>query len=275
MATPGRAVRAVLLAVQVFDDVDLDITDDGLLLPNGVRVAWPHVRRAVRGARADRAADRARVSLWLRCVTRLGTLAGSELDDLIRPVGLPRAHVLHPGPEWVREAVLGEALDLGLGALDVDGPEAVTVVPPSVWAAVAINPADQWPRARRRLEEMGVLAANRWALSADRTLRPMGDCDVVTLLGAVSLRSRLAGTDGGMRAVSAPMRRRGWTRLSRLDPAFTPAAAMATDEVERGFLRPVLVTADEVVLAADGGRTDISLRDPVVERWDDAPVLFR
>lgn len=275
MPIPGRTVRAVLLAVQVFDDVDLEITDDGLRLPGGVQVAWLHVRRAVRGAKAGNAGDRARVSLWLRCVTRLGALSEPELDEVVRPVGLPRDHVLHPGPEWVRETVLGEALDLGLGALDIDGPETVTVVPASVWAAIGVNPAQRWPRARRQLEEMGALAADRWELSADRTLRPMGDCDVTTLLGAVSLRSRLAGTDGGMRAVSAPMRRRGWTRLSRLDPAFTPAAAMATDEVERGFLRPVLVTADEVVLAGDGGRTDISLRDPVVERWDAAPMSFR
>lgn len=274
MPTPGRAVRAVLLAVQVFDDVDLDLTDDGLVLPGDVRVGWPHVRTALRGARAERAADRARVSTWLRCVARLGALPVRERDTVLRPVGLPRDHVLHPGPEWVREAVLGGALDLGLGVLGIDGPESVTVVPPSVWPALGADPARRWPRARRLLEEMGALAAARWALSRDGTLRPMGDCDVVTLLGAMSLRCRLAGTDGGMRAVSAPMRRRGWTRLSRLDPAFTPAAAMATDEAERGFLRPLLVTADEVVLAGDGGRTDISLRDPVVERWD-APVLFR
>lgn len=275
MPTPGRAARAVLLAVQVFDDVDLELADDGLVLPGGVHVAWPHVRRAVRGARAESAADRARVSQWLRCADRLGELAAPELDALLRPVGLPRGHVLHPGTAWVQEPVLGETLDLGLGALDVDDPETVTVVPPTVWPAVGVDPALRWPRARRRLEEMGALAARRWALSGDGMLRPMGDCDVVTLLGAVTLRSRLAGTDGGMRAVSAPMRRRGWTRLSRLDPAFTPAAALATDEGERGFLRPVLVTADEVVLAGDGGRTDISLRDPVVERWDDTPVLFR
>ncbi|MGH3744805.1 MAG: hypothetical protein ACRDTP_08110 [Mycobacteriales bacterium] len=274
MPTPGRAVRSVLLAVQVFDDVDLELTDDGLVLPGDVRVPWPLVRRAVRGATAHSASDRARVSCWLRCVARLGALPKARLGDVLRPVGLPRGHVLHPGAEWVREAVLGEALDLGLGARDIDGPDAVTVVPPSVWAAIGVDPARRWPRARRLLEEMGALAATRWALSGDGTLRPMGDCDVTTLLGAMSLRSRLAGTDGGMRAVSAPMRRRGWTRLSRLDPAFTPAAAMATDGAERGFLRPLLVTADEVVLAGDGGRTDISLRDPVVERWD-APVLFR
>jgi hypothetical protein len=82
------------------------------------------------------------------------------------------------------------------------------------------------------------------------------------------LRAELAGTDGGMRAVVAPMRRRGWTRLSRLDPAFGPAAAMATDPEDRGFIRPLLVTVDEVVQAGDGGRTDISLRDPVSETWD-------
>lgn len=275
MTAPGRALRSVLLAVQVLENVDLDLTDEALVLPGDVRVAWPAVRSALRGARADRPADRARVSRWLRMIGLVGGAHPDVLDEALRPVGLPRGHVLHPGITWPQEVVLGDALDLGLGLVGVAGPEIVTVLPPSVWSAAGADPRPHWPRARRLLEDMGALAAERWALSADGTLRPMGDCDVVTLLGSASLRARLAGTDGGMRAVSAPMLRRGWTRLSRLDPAFTPAAAMATDETERGFLRPVLVTADEVVLAGDGGRTDISLADPVTERWDDAQVLYR
>ena len=102
---------------------------------------------------------------------------------------------------------------------------------------------------------MGGLAAVRWRRDGENLLRPMGGCDVVTLLGSQSLRMALVRDAGGMRPVVAPMRNRGWTVLSRLDPAFAPAAAEATDAQDRGFRRPILVTADEIVLAADGPRT--------------------
>ena len=50
-------------------------------------------------------------------------------------------------------------------------------------------------------------------------------------------------TAPGMRAAAVPMRRRGWLDLTRIDPAFTAAAAAATTREERGFARPVLLTA--------------------------------
>jgi hypothetical protein len=60
------------------------------------------------------------------------------------------------------------------------------------------------------------------------------------------------------------MRRRGWLDLGRIDPAFAAAAAAATEAAERGFDRPLLVTADEVVMAPAGGEPGlIELRDPV------------
>lgn len=271
---PDPELRSLLLAIQVLDDTDLELTDQWLRLPGGHRVAWRHVRAAGKGLIAGSEPDRRRLAGWLETVRQLAAIPLEALPDLVRPVGLSPDHTLHPGAGWTRDAVLGGALDLGVGVLGLDParPEAVVVVEPSVWAALRVNPARWWPRCRRVLEEMGGLAARRWAVSADGQLRPMGDCDVLTLLGSVALREALAGTDGGMRAVVVPMRRRGWTRLSRLDPAFAPAAAMATDPVDRGVLRPLLVTADEVVLAADGGRVDISVRDPLVERWDQAAL---
>ena len=73
--------------------------------------------------------------------------------------------------------------------------------------------------------------------------------------------SAAAPADGGMAAVVAPMLRRGWTRLSLVDPAFAPAAAAATAPAERGFPRPLLVTVDEVKQVAEGGRpADLALR---------------
>ena len=257
----------MLLAIQVFDDVDLELSDTALVLPGGLRVPWATVAEVVGDGRASDVVDRFRVAHWLRLVGRIHATPEPLLAELVRPVGLPRDHVLHPGQGWTHEVVLGGALHLGLGI--ADGSElGVAIVPPSVWAAAGVDPALFWPPCRRLLEEMGALAAKRWSLSTDRMLRPMGECDVLTLLGSAALRAELAGTDGGMRAVVAPMRRRGWTRLSRLDPAFGPAAALATDPEDRGFVRPLLVTVDEVVQAGNGGRTDISLRDPVSETWD-------
>jgi hypothetical protein len=107
-------------------------------------------------------------------------------------------------------------------------------------------------------------------------LRPLGDCDVVTLLGSRALRSALAAEAGGMAAVVAPMRRRGWTRLATIDPAFGPAAAAATAPEERGFPRPVLLTADELTVVPLGGApAELPLRDPAANRPWDRDVLYR
>ena len=56
-----------------------------------------------------------------------------------------------------------------------------------------------------------------------------------------------------MTGAVVPMLRRGWTRLSLVDPAFGPAAAAATAAAERGFPRPLLVTADELTQVPEGG----------------------
>ena len=110
----------------------------------------------------------------------------------------------------------------------------------------------------------GALAAERVRRDPRGQLRPYGGCDAVTLLGARSLRAALAQDGGGLGAAVVPMRRRGWTRLALIDPAFGPAAAAATQAVDRGFARPLLVTADELALVPEGGRSEIVLRDPAV-----------
>jgi hypothetical protein len=51
-----------------------------------------------------------------------------------------------------------------------------------------------------------------------------------------------------MRAVAVPMRSRAWFDLARIDPAFVGAATMATAEEQRGVIRPLLVTVDEVAV---------------------------
>ena len=64
---------------------------------------------------------------------------------------------------------------------------------------------DAWTRAKGYLEDMGAIAATRLARDPDAPLRPMGDCDGVTLLGSRIFRSALIALDGvGVRAVAAP-----------------------------------------------------------------------
>ncbi|MDQ1680867.1 MAG: hypothetical protein QOI42_1726, partial [Frankiaceae bacterium] len=112
----------------------------------------------------------------------------------------------------------------------------------------------------------GALAVARWRREPDAPLRPMGDCDVVTLLGSRVLRGAFVEGAGGMRAVAAPMRSRGWLNLRFIDPAYVGAAAAATHDSLRGFRRPVLITADEVAMpVSDRSPIEILLRDDVVD----------
>jgi len=115
-------------------------------------------------------------------------------------------------------------------------------------------PAGWWLQAREHARRMGTLAAARVAGSAPGTMRPVGGCDVLTLLATRTLRTALAASDGcGMRAVAVPVRQRGWYDLRRVDPAYVGAVWTATEEVARGVARPLLVTRDEVTLPREGG----------------------
>lgn len=239
------ALRRGLLAVSVVWDLDLVPADDGVRLPGRPEVVlpWEECLAALHGADPEQPSGHARLHRWLRS-RRAAADLGPDLAAALRVVGLPVGHVLHPGPGWVCERVLGGALDLGLGALGLDprSPEAVVPLP-----RTAVPDLDaRWPGARERLEQLGAVAAGLLAGDAGGVLRPVGGADVVTLLGARSLRSALAQAQGGMAGVVVPMRRRGWTRLRLVDPAFGPAAAAATEAVDRGFPRALLVTADEV-----------------------------
>jgi hypothetical protein len=109
---------------------------------------------------------------------------------------------------------------------------------------------------------MGEMAIDRIKRTPTSPLRPMGDCDVVTLLGSRTFRCGLVDQPAdGMRTVAVPMRNRGWLDLTRIDPAFSAAAARLTDIEDRGFDRPLLITRDEVTLARMHG----DVVRPVVE----------
>jgi hypothetical protein len=179
---------------------------------------------------------------------------------------------MHPGVDWVRERLLGGVLDLGLRLVGVGpDPDAVVVCPAAALEETGVDPADWWPVTRHYVERMGTVAIERLGVErsgVDRSgaLRPIGDCDVVTLMASRVLRGHLcSGAARGLRTAAVPMRRRGWLDPARIDPAFAAAAAVATDVEERGFPRPLLLTVDEVTLAPGGGRpAEIVLRDAAV-----------
>jgi len=269
-----------VLAVSVLSDVDVEPANLGVTLPGSPTVWIPNgeLRRALAGHDPESSSGRGRLSAWLLARRWAADLGPELLARALRPVGLPVEHVLHPGLDWVRERVLGDALDLGLGAVGLDpgDPEHVVLLPPTALQAAGLDAKVVWTAARARLEELGALVAERLAHDPRGRLRPYGGCDVVTLLGARSLRAALAERAGGLGAAVVPMRRRGWTDLTLIDPAFGAAAAAATSAEERGFGRPLLLTADELTLAAEGGRPEeIVLRDPAADRPWGKDVLYR
>ena len=260
--------------VCVLDGVDVQIGDDSLgvsLAGVDLTVTWDEVAGAVGAAPAESALARTRLLTWWRL--RAGLAALPDPLDVARPVGLPVGHVLHPGPAWVRRSVLGGALDVGVGLLGLlDDPDEVVVPPLGLLAAAGMDDGGWWLPAARYLEEKGRVAGDRLHRDTSKPLRPIGDCDVVTLLASPSFRAAICDYDPQrMRSAAVPMRRRGWLDLGRVDPAFAVAAAAATDPVDRGFDRPVLVTCEEVTMVAPGGRPVAqALADPAASTnaWD-------
>lgn len=252
------ALRRGALAVTVLHDLDLLPDDDGVRLtaPPEVQVPWTELHRCLAGASPEQPEGRERLARWLRARRWVADLLLPELAERARPVGVPVDSPTHPGLDWVQRRVLGDALDLGLGfvGLRPDAPDDVVVVGQGVTDSAGIDADAWWPRAEAYLETMGARAAERWRREPSAPLRPMGDCDVVTLVGSATLRGALAGAAGGLCPAAVPMRTRGWLDLSRIDTAFALAAAAATDLPARGFPRPLLLTAEEVALVPEGGR---------------------
>jgi hypothetical protein len=266
-------LRRCALGVAVLNDIDVVPATDGVVLPGPpqVRVSWTECRRALAGADPESDDGRIRVARWF---TMRRWLADRRIEDLMeraRPFGASVTSPLHPGLDWVRRRVLGDALDLGFGFLGIDpvDTERVVPVPHELLRASGIDPTHWWSTSVVYLEQMGAMAADRLHRSPNTPLRPMGDCDVVTLLGSRTFRQAIVkDVPDGMRTVAVPMRQRGWLDLNRVDPAFSAAAARLTSVEDRGFDRPLLVTRDELVLAREGG--DV-VRSAVEDRI--APVI--
>ena len=273
-------LRRGVLAVSVLQDIDIEPASLGVVLVGepSVWVSWGECRRALAGHHPESPEGHQRLGRWLLARRWAADLPVEQLLHRLRPVGLPVDHELHPGLDWVRRRVLGDALDLGLGAVDLDPKDPDDVVPLStpLLEAVGLDPEVEWIAAEAYLQRMGTLAAERLSRDPRGQLRPIGDCDVVTLLGSRALRSAIADRAGGMGAVVVPMRQRGWTNLATIDPAFGPAAAAATTPVERGFSRALLITPDELTLAPEGGRPEaVALRDGAVDEPWLKDVLYR
>jgi hypothetical protein len=262
-ALDARLRQAVLAAI-VVRDLDLVAADRGVeVAETGRLIPWRLVAALCRSRDPDQPATRAALGGWLAAVHAVAARTPDDLLARARPIGLPRGHLLHPGPTWVRRAVLGDSLDIGLGLLGLQGDDdVVDPLLPGVAEVLGHDTAAWWRRARGYLEEMGAIAAQRYARDPAEPLRPMGDCDVVTLLGSQVFRAALVGARGS-RPAAVPMRTRGWLDPGRTDPAFAVAAAALTEPAERGFERPLIFTVDEVVIARDGGRpVQQSLREP-------------
>jgi hypothetical protein len=250
-----QRLRSALLAASVLYDIDLLPTNAGVRLPGvpDIDVSWAALDAATNDVEDRDGAMARQLAGWLRARRWLAARE-FRLSGRIRVLGLPTGHCLHPGPSWAVERIPGRAVELGIGLADPD-PEAVdAILPthPSVWTAAGLDPTPWWSQARACLEERAELALQRWHRRPERPLTPIVDSDVVSLLGAGALRRGLAAAHGGLCPAVVPMRSRGWVRLSCVDPAFAPAAAMATAPEQRGFARPLLLTADDVALARDG-----------------------
>ncbi len=262
----------------VVHDVDLTPSPHGVTLLGEpeVLITWAECRRAIAGAEPTSETAQVRLRNWLVIRRQLARLPLEELAERARPFGVYVESEDHPGIDWVRRRVLGDTLDLGFGFVDPSRPDTVIPVQQQILRAAAVEPSPWWPNAVVYLERMGEMAAERLARNEKAPLRPMGDCDVMTLLGSRTLRSAMVkGIVDGMRTVAVPMRSRGWLDLTRIDPAFSAAAARLTHADERGFERPLLVTKEEVVIArADGDVIRQALEDKLAPVIDLRDVMY-
>ena len=267
-------LRRALLAVSVLDDLDLVPADDAVVMPvpgaaRGGQVLELPVAAAseVLGGWAPASLQaRLRLRSWLRAHRALAAAPhpAALLRERVRALALPHDGAWHPGAAlagaWSRARVLGGALDVGLGVVGTDESGAAVPLWPDLPAAAGLDQAGTdalWASAGEHALRMGALAAKRLSRDAPparpggtggvRMLRPVGGCDVPTLLATGPVRARVVADDPvGAVVVSVPDRTRGWFGSGHVDPAFVAAAWSATEPAARGVASPLLVTADEV-----------------------------
>lgn len=253
---PVRAIlRRSVLATSVVDDLDVDLDDDGVRLPGCSPLEWADLARAAGSAASDGDEDVTRL--------RVGDVLHAHLElhsgtARVVPLAVPAGADRHPGFGWSHGTVLGGALHLGLGVVVPRGRSERTLPLPVASARATGRSSTVVEQDLARLEDIGALVVQRLLRDVGTptagVLRPVGGCDVPTLLASRTLREHLvAGPDrtpgNVLRAVAVPDRTRGWFDLARIDPAYVGAAWAATDPADRGLRRPVVVTREEVALA--------------------------
>ncbi|GAB3467975.1 hypothetical protein AB1207_23595 [Kineococcus endophyticus] len=253
---PVRAIlRRSVLATSVVDDLDVDLDDDGVRLPGCSPLEWADLARAAGSAAGDGDEDVTRL--------RVGDVLHAHLElhsgtARVVPLAVPADADRHPGFGWTHGTVLGGALHLGLGVVVPHGRSERTLPLPVASARATGRSSTVAEQDLARLEDIGALVVQRLLRDTGTptagVLRPVGGCDVPTLLASRTLREHLvAGPDrtpgNVLRAVAVPDRTRGWFDLARIDPAYVGAAWAATDPADRGLRRPVVVTREEVALA--------------------------
>lgn len=258
--------------------------------PRRVHLGWAAVAAVAGPWSAGSAQARLRLSSWLR--SHLAVAGARDPAALVsacaRALALPVAGGLHPGAGsgWARVRVLGGALEVGLGVVGLesttrDATTAASAAPgaprpqpaaiplwPDVAAAAGLDDGALdavWAGAAERALRMGALSAVRLRRDHEEgqragealrlVLRPVGGCDVLTLLATGPVRAALAAVDGvGMAHVAVPDRTRGWCDSRRAQPDFLAAAWSATSPMDRGVPGLLLVTADEVMHASTVSR---------------------
>jgi hypothetical protein len=258
-------MRRLALSVAVLYDMDLMPAEEGLVLtaPTETLVEGALVRDVVESAAKrgeTESGQRAALADWLSARAAVG---GSRDTGVLHALGLPVRHCVNPGGEWARELVPGGALTLGFGWGPAHRP-----LPAGVLTHAGVDGGAAWSQARSQLEHIGELAAVRDRRHIQGALVPISGADVVTLLGAASLRRELvAGEGDGLVALIVPLRTRGWRATAISDPAYGPALAAAMSPEERGFERPLLVTAEEISEVRPGGDPSRAIRGDRERRY--------
>lgn len=258
-STSPAPLRGAILAVSVLHDIDLTVTSDGVRLDGRppVRLGWPDLAEAARGVAPQSAAGVRRLVDYLRARQLL--VAGTAADRVgpgsagaPRPYAVTVGSSMHPGPGWAQAAVRGGILELGLGLSGLRSacPGVVFPLPEAAGRHAGVDLTAAQADAGRYLDAMASLAVARFDRRPADPLRPMGDCDVLTLLASAPYRAGLvAGSaTGGLRAVAVPMRDRGWADLRHTDREFLICAAAVTPPERRGCDRALLVTREEVTV---------------------------
>ena len=271
MPTPVELRRDVLAVTLLDDGVlgQIDIDDDGAHArchTSTIVITWDELAVAadISPSGVSGADIRRRIARWMRLRILLASWAttlsydyANHVISRVRPRALPDDHSLHPGASWLVTRVLGGSTHSGLAlrGFNDDGlpdSESAGLLPIKLleFAKLPLEPAVA--RAQQYVQDMAELAVDRHRHDSSAVLRSLGDADVPTLLTSPLYRHTLLDAQG-MRSAAVPSRHRGWLDLGMLDPAFAVSAAALTDSDERGYTRPILITADEIAMVKPGG----------------------